>query len=156
VIRVGDDWAEDHHDVELVDQDGRRLSRARLPEGLQGLAKLHELIAAQMPASWAELEALSGLTPADIAADLARCLLVDLPWEEPDLLADAAARAAAIRELGIRDPIRRDRLNRVLDNPSAGWHTSQADQPTATVQPEPTGASHSAKAGDLKVENLSE
>ena len=31
---VGDDWAEDHHDVEVVDEDGRRLCRARLPEGL--------------------------------------------------------------------------------------------------------------------------
>jgi len=56
VICVGDDWAEDHHDVELVDEDGRRLVRARLPEGLGGIARLHELIAAQMPASWAELE----------------------------------------------------------------------------------------------------
>jgi transposase len=56
VICVGDDWAEDHHDVELVDEDGRRLARARLPEGLGGIARLHELIAAQMPASWAELE----------------------------------------------------------------------------------------------------
>jgi transposase len=61
VICVGDDWAEDHHDVELVDEDGRRLVRARLPEGLEGIARLHELIAAQMPASWAELE------PADVA-----------------------------------------------------------------------------------------
>ncbi|MFC6023871.1 IS110 family transposase, partial [Plantactinospora solaniradicis] len=62
MICVGDDWAEDHHDIEVVDQDGRRLARARLPEGLEGLAKLHELIAAQMPASWAELE------PVDAAA----------------------------------------------------------------------------------------
>jgi len=56
VICVGDDWAEDHHDVELVDQDGRRLTRARLPEGLEGIARLHELVATQMPASWSELE----------------------------------------------------------------------------------------------------
>jgi hypothetical protein len=25
---VGDDWAEDHHDVELLDDSGRRLGRA--------------------------------------------------------------------------------------------------------------------------------
>jgi transposase len=56
VIFVGDDWAEDHHDVELVDEGGHRLARARLPEGLDGITRLHELIAAQMPASWAELE----------------------------------------------------------------------------------------------------
>ena len=33
MLFVGDDWAEDHHDVELVDDAGRRLVRARLPEG---------------------------------------------------------------------------------------------------------------------------
>jgi len=31
---VGDDWAEDHHDVELMDERGRVLARARLPEGV--------------------------------------------------------------------------------------------------------------------------
>jgi hypothetical protein len=54
-IWVGDDWAEDHHDVELLD-DGRRLARARLPEGLEGITRLHALIAEHMPASWADLE----------------------------------------------------------------------------------------------------
>src|SRR5262245_7035701 len=56
MICVGDDWAEDHHDVELVDGDGRRLARARLPEGLEGITRLHDLIASHMPASWAELD----------------------------------------------------------------------------------------------------
>ena len=42
---VGDDWAEDHHDVEVQDQSGRRVARARLPEGLAGMARLHEVIA---------------------------------------------------------------------------------------------------------------
>jgi transposase len=41
----GDDWAEDHHDVEVEDGGGVRLARARLPEGIGGLARLHELIA---------------------------------------------------------------------------------------------------------------
>jgi len=56
LIWVGDDWAEDHHDIELLDDDGRRLARARLPEGLDGIARLHALIAEHMPASWADLE----------------------------------------------------------------------------------------------------
>jgi transposase len=47
VLLVGDDWAEDHHDVELQDETGRRLARARLPEGVAGIARLHELIAGQ-------------------------------------------------------------------------------------------------------------
>jgi transposase len=45
VLFVGDDWAEDHHDVELQDQAGRRLRTARLPEGVAGLARMHALIA---------------------------------------------------------------------------------------------------------------
>jgi hypothetical protein len=44
VLLVGDDWAEDHHDVEVQDQAGRRLARARLPEGVAGIARLHALI----------------------------------------------------------------------------------------------------------------
>src|SRR3954464_15736343 len=45
MLFVGDDWAEDHHDVEVQDEGGRRLARARLPEGIAGLTRLHELIA---------------------------------------------------------------------------------------------------------------
>src|SRR4051812_34888363 len=44
MLFVGDDWAEDHHDVEVQDETGRRLARARLPEGIVGLSTLHELI----------------------------------------------------------------------------------------------------------------
>ena len=33
---VGDDWAQDHHDVELMDAMGRVLARRRLPEGVPG------------------------------------------------------------------------------------------------------------------------
>jgi len=56
VIFVGDDWAEDRHDVELVDEGGRRLARARLPEGLDGYSSAARADRAQMPISWAELE----------------------------------------------------------------------------------------------------
>ena len=62
VLFVGDDWAEDHHDVELVDETGRRLAKARLPEGLEGITRLHALIGAHTPAQWAELD------PAEAAA----------------------------------------------------------------------------------------
>ena len=41
---VGDDWAEDHHDVEVMDEAGKVLARRRLPEGAAGMAGLHELI----------------------------------------------------------------------------------------------------------------
>ncbi|HEY5354101.1 MAG TPA: IS110 family transposase [Streptosporangiaceae bacterium] len=45
---VGDDWAEDHHDVELMDATGRRLAKARLPEGVAGIAGLHAMIGGQL------------------------------------------------------------------------------------------------------------
>jgi hypothetical protein len=41
---VGDDWAEDHHDVEVMDAAGKVLARKRLPEGVAGMTALHELI----------------------------------------------------------------------------------------------------------------
>ncbi len=44
LLFVGDDWAEDHHDVEIQDASGRRLVRRRLPEGVAGVATLHQLV----------------------------------------------------------------------------------------------------------------
>jgi transposase len=49
LLFVGDDWAEEHHDVELVDQAGRRLAKTRLPEGIAGIARLHQLLVAHLP-----------------------------------------------------------------------------------------------------------
>jgi transposase len=56
MLFVGDDWAEDHHDVEVVDDSGQVLARRRLPEGLQGIARLHALIGEHVPPEWADLE----------------------------------------------------------------------------------------------------
>ena len=44
MLFVGDDWAEDHHDIEVQDEKGRVLARARLPEGIAGITRLHALI----------------------------------------------------------------------------------------------------------------
>ena len=44
MLFVGDDWAEDHHDVEVQDESGHRLATARVPEGVAGISRLHELI----------------------------------------------------------------------------------------------------------------
>ncbi len=46
MLFVGDDWAEDHHDVYVMDEDGARLAARRLPEGLTGVGQLHAMIAA--------------------------------------------------------------------------------------------------------------
>lgn len=45
MIFVGDDWAEDHHDVHVMDAAGKRLAGRRLGEGLAGIRGLHELVA---------------------------------------------------------------------------------------------------------------
>lgn len=44
-VFVGHDWAEAHHDVHVEDGEGRRLAKARLPEGMEGVARFHELVA---------------------------------------------------------------------------------------------------------------
>jgi transposase len=48
VLFIGDDWAEDHHDIEVQDEAGRRIGRARLPEGIAGIGRLHALIGEQL------------------------------------------------------------------------------------------------------------
>lgn len=45
MIFVGDDWAEAHHDVHVMNEDGARLASRRLPEGLEGIRGFHELVA---------------------------------------------------------------------------------------------------------------
>jgi len=56
MLFVGNDLAADHHDVEIVNGQGRRLARRRLPEGLDGITRLHALIAQFFPEEWADLE----------------------------------------------------------------------------------------------------
>ena len=45
-VFVGHDWAEAHHDVCVIDAEGRRVGGSRLPEGVEGVARFHELVAA--------------------------------------------------------------------------------------------------------------
>ena len=46
MLFIGDDWAEGHHDVVVQDENGKTLARRRLPEGMDGIARFHELAAA--------------------------------------------------------------------------------------------------------------
>ncbi|SED95307.1 IS110 family transposase [Ruania alba] len=46
MIFVGDDWAEDHHDVHLMDETGKKLATRRLPEGITGIGALHAMVGA--------------------------------------------------------------------------------------------------------------
>jgi transposase len=61
VLFVGDDWAEAHHDVELMDTTGRRLAKARLPEGVAGMARLHAMIGEQLGEDTDETEVSIGI-----------------------------------------------------------------------------------------------
>jgi transposase len=44
MIFVGVDWAEAHHDVHVQDETGRRLAGGRLAEGVEGIARFHDLV----------------------------------------------------------------------------------------------------------------
>jgi transposase len=44
-VFCGIDWAEDHHDIALVDRDGQLLARRRISDGAAGLAQLLALLA---------------------------------------------------------------------------------------------------------------
>ena len=61
MLFVGDDWAETHHDVELMDATGRRLAKARLPEGVAGMARLHAMIGGQLGEDADETEVAVGI-----------------------------------------------------------------------------------------------
>lgn len=61
LLYVGDDWAEDHHDVELMDEAGRVLAKARLPEGVAGIARLHAMIGEQLGEDAEQAEVLVGI-----------------------------------------------------------------------------------------------
>lgn len=71
MLCVGDDWAEGHHDIEIVDDAGKVLARRRLPEGLEGATRLHSLIATQMPDDWVECDSdeVAGLVKVGIETD---------------------------------------------------------------------------------------
>src|ERR1700737_1333799 len=44
MIFFGIDWAERHHDVCVIDAEGQLLTKARIVDGLDGVARLHALI----------------------------------------------------------------------------------------------------------------
>ena len=58
---VGDDWAEDHHDVEVMSEAGKVLGKKRLPEGVAGMAGLHELIGRHLGEDADDAEVVIGI-----------------------------------------------------------------------------------------------
>ena len=44
-VFVGHDWAEDHHDIHIENSEGERLHACRLDDGLEGVRRLHSVLA---------------------------------------------------------------------------------------------------------------
>jgi transposase len=44
VIFVGIDWAEAHHDACVIAEDGQVLGKVRVPDGVEGVRQVHELV----------------------------------------------------------------------------------------------------------------
>jgi hypothetical protein len=99
VLFVGDDWAEDHHDVEVQDPDGTVLKRVRLPEGMTGITRFHELVGRFVGEDG---------EPADVLV----CIETDRgPWVR-------ALRAAGYRVFGV-DPKQAARHREILGSSGA-------------------------------------
>ena len=49
MVFLGIDWAEAHHDVCQLDEQGKLLGKRRVVDGLEGVRQLHELVAEQVP-----------------------------------------------------------------------------------------------------------
>ena len=58
---AGDDWAEHHHDIEVMDEAGKVLAKKRLPEGVAGIAQLHELLGRHLGEDADEAEVVVGI-----------------------------------------------------------------------------------------------
>ena len=61
MIFVGIDWSEKHHDVCVLDVEGQVLAQGGVPDGVDGVGRLHELLAAH----------------AENAADVVVCIEID-------------------------------------------------------------------------------
>ncbi len=44
LVFVGIDWAEKHHDVCIIDGEGKVLARGRVVDGVEGIANLHAMV----------------------------------------------------------------------------------------------------------------
>jgi hypothetical protein len=86
MIFIGDDWAEDHHDVHVIGEAGQRLDWQPPPEGLAGIREFHELIATHAEESG---QVMIGIDTDRAACGWARCpppairCLPSIRWQWP-------------------------------------------------------------------------
>lgn len=62
MIIIGDDWAQNHHDIELMTQDGAGLARFRVPENAEGLGTLPARLSEHMTVTTKSPSALNETT----------------------------------------------------------------------------------------------
>lgn len=105
---VGNDWAEDHQDVEVVEKGGKVLARRRLPEGLGCVTRLHMLLAKHEPPERADFDPASPTAQnmVGIGADRGPC--VGAPVAAGYTVHGGPRRDVATRKLG--SPSRDGRL----------------------------------------------
>jgi hypothetical protein len=103
MLFLGDDWAEDHHDVELVDDAGRRLARRRLPEGVDGITRLHALIAEHLPLDEAELDPAADAATVRVGIESSRCRC--MPCASPASVLPRSPSAPTRRWSGLPLPV---------------------------------------------------
>ena len=48
MLFVGIDWAENHHDVCVMDPDGTVVAKGRVPDGIEGVRRIHEMIGGEV------------------------------------------------------------------------------------------------------------
>jgi hypothetical protein len=60
-LYVGDDWAGDHHDIEVMNEAGKVLGKKRLPEGAAGMSQLHDLIGRHVPGDAGDVDVVIGI-----------------------------------------------------------------------------------------------
>lgn len=48
MLFVGIDWAEGHHDVCVMDPEGSVVAKGRVPDGIEGVRRIHEMIGGQL------------------------------------------------------------------------------------------------------------
>ena len=81
LLFVGDDWSKEHHDVELQDEMGRRLGKARLADGIAGIARLHAMIGEHVDEDAGPVEVVVGIETdrGPVGADNGRVRLPRVP-----------------------------------------------------------------------------
>jgi hypothetical protein len=75
---VGDDWAEDHHDIEEMDEAGKVLAKRRVPEGPAGMTQLHALVGRFLPENADDVAPLARRENRHALATCSACLRLSI------------------------------------------------------------------------------